>query len=96
MSIHKTKAMAISKEPLRCKLEINGRMVEQVMEFNYLGVKITWSDNIVKEIKTQAQKAAGMTACLNDWGSKYLRKDTKSKIYKATVRPIMTYALETR
>ena len=25
-----------------------------------------------------------------------MRKETKSKIYKATVRPIMTYALETR
>jgi hypothetical protein len=36
--------------------------------------------------------------CLNDlvWRNKYMRKETKSKIYKATVRPIMTYALETR
>ena len=25
-----------------------------------------------------------------------MRKETKSKIYKATVRPIMEYALETR
>jgi hypothetical protein len=35
---------------------------------------------------------------LNDlvWRNKYVRKETKSKIYKATVRPIMTYALETR
>ena len=36
-SIHKTKA---TKEPLLCKLEIDGRMVEQVMQFNYLGVKL--------------------------------------------------------
>ena len=54
--IHKTKAMTISNEPLRCKLEIDGRMVEQVMEFSYLGVNITSSGNLVKEIKTQAQK----------------------------------------
>jgi len=27
------------------------------MEFNYLGVNITSSGNLVKEIKTQAQKA---------------------------------------
>ena len=44
--IHKTKAMTISKEPLRCKLEIDGRMVEQVMEFNYLGVNISSSANL--------------------------------------------------
>ena len=34
ISILKTKAMAICKEPLRSKLEIDGRMVEQVMKFN--------------------------------------------------------------
>ena len=49
ISIHKTKAMTISKEPLCCKLEIDGRIVEQVMEFNYLRVNITSSGNLVKE-----------------------------------------------
>jgi hypothetical protein len=36
--------------------------------------------------------------CWNDpvWRNKYMKKETKSNIYKATVRPIMTYALETR
>ena len=28
ISIHKTKVMTKSKEPLRCKLEIDGRMIE--------------------------------------------------------------------
>ena len=31
--------ITIRKEPLGCKLEIDDRMVEQIMEFNYLGVK---------------------------------------------------------
>ena len=48
--------MTTSKEPLRCKLEIDGRMVEQFMKFNYLGVNIASSRNLVKEIKTKAQK----------------------------------------
>ena len=54
--------------------------------------------NLIKEIKTQAQKAARGGGCLNDlvWGNKYVRKETKSKIFKETVRPIMTNALETR
>ena len=48
-------------------------------EFNYLGVNITCSRNLVKEIKTQAQKAARMTGCLNDlvWRNRYIRKETK-------------------
>ena len=76
--------MTISNEPLRCTLEIDGRMVEQVMEFNYFGANITSSGNLVKEIKTQAQKAARFADCLNDldWRNKYTRKETKSKCIK--------------
>jgi hypothetical protein len=32
----KTKAPTVSKEPLRCELEIQGNIVEQVMKFKYL------------------------------------------------------------
>ena len=46
--------MNISKELIRCKLKIDGRMVEQVMEFNYLDANITNSGNLITEIKTQA------------------------------------------
>ena len=58
-------------------------MVEQVMEFNYLGANS--SGNLVKGIKTQVQKAARVASCLNDlvWRNKYMRKETKPKIYKA-------------
>jgi hypothetical protein len=52
ISIHKMKVMTISKEPICCKLEINSRMVERIMEFIYLGVNITSSGNLVKQIKT--------------------------------------------
>ena len=63
--------MTVRKEPIRCKLKIDGRMVEQVMEFNYLGVNITSSGNLLKEIKTQAQKAARVAGCWNDlWRNK--------------------------
>jgi hypothetical protein len=48
IAIHKKKAMIISKEPKRWKLEINGRIIEQVMEFNYLDENITSSRNLVK------------------------------------------------
>ena len=90
--------MTLSKERLRCKLEIGGRMVEQVMEFNYLDINITNSGSLIKEMKTQAQKAARVAGCLNYlvWRNKYMRKETKSKMYMATVRPIMTYVLVTR
>ena len=55
ISIDKSKAITISKDPIRCKLEIHGKMVEQVMEFNYLGVNITSSGNLVKELKSKSK-----------------------------------------
>ena len=73
-------------------------MVEQVMKFNYLGVNIISSGNLVKGIKTQAQKAARVAGYLNDlvWRNKYMRKEIKSNIHDISVRPIVTYSLETR
>ena len=52
ISIYKMKTTTISKEPLRCKLEIDGMIVEQVMEFNYLGVNVAISGNLVNGIKS--------------------------------------------
>jgi hypothetical protein len=62
------------------------------LDFNALSVHITSSGNLVKEIKTQAQKAARVVGCLNDliWRSKYIRKERKSKTYKARIGRIMT------
>ena len=37
-----------------------------------------------------------MTGCLNNKQIDYMRKETKSEIYQATVGPITTYALEKR
>ena len=65
----------------------------------HLGLNITSSKNLPKEIKTYAQKAARLADYLNEifWRNKYMRKETKSKnTYKAILRSIMTYALETR
>lgn len=37
----KTRSMVISKEPVRCKLQIIDRITEQVMTFEYLGMEIS-------------------------------------------------------
>ena len=43
VSLDKTKTLTAAKQ----KLEIDGRMVEQDMKYNYLGVNITSSGNLV-------------------------------------------------
>ena len=69
----------LKSEPKCCKFEIDGKMVEQVMEFNYLDLNITSSGNLVKENKSQAQKAIRVTGCLNDLvrRNKYMRNKIK-------------------
>ena len=48
----RTKNMIISKEAIRCKLETDGTIVEQFVEYNYFGANITSSGNLVKYIKS--------------------------------------------
>ena len=52
------------------------------MEFSFLEVNIVSSGNLVKEIKTQVQKALREAGSLTDpvWRKKYMRKETKSYI----------------
>ena len=98
VSSKKTKSLTISKEPLRCKLQIYNTTIEQVTSFNYLGVQITSSKDLNTEVRHQAIKASRISGCLNEtiWSNKYLRNEAKVRIYKSVVRPILTYAAETR
>ncbi|XP_044744651.1 uncharacterized protein LOC123306625 [Coccinella septempunctata] len=98
ISAEKTKSVVISKEPIRCKLEIDGQMMEQVMSVKYLGIKLTYNNDIKEEVREQTMKATRIAGCLNDaiWRNKHIRTETKSRIYKSVVRPVMTYTAETR
>jgi len=66
ISISKTKTSTVSKEPLRCKLEVQGKIIEQVMNFKYSGVEVTSDVALQCEITYQACKAARLSGCLND------------------------------
>ena len=97
-STEETKSMVISKEPIRCKLEVEGHIIEQVMKFKYLGFEISSYGNTLLEVREQTLKAARISGCLRDvvWKNKYMSIESKVKIYKTAVRPILTYAVETR
>ena len=98
ISSKKTKSLIISKEPLKCNLQVNNMNVEQVTSFNYLGIQITSSKDLTTEVRHQATKASRISGCLNEtiWSNKYLQTEAKVRIYKSIVRPILTYAAETR
>ena len=98
ISIPKTKSMTISKEPIRCKLALNDQPIEQVMSFEYLGIIASSSRNTYDEVKTQVNKAARVSGCLHHtiWKNKHMSITSKARIYRTAVRPILTYAAETR
>lgn len=98
ISTNKTKCMCISKNPIRCKLEVNGKIIQQVMDFKYLGIHISSSRRLIDEVRTQVFKASRISGYLRDviWKNKYLNIESKVKIYKTCVRPIMTYGADTR
>lgn len=98
VSAKKTKSMVVSRYPIRCKLEVDGSMVEQVMEFKYLGALLTSVKDLGTEVQDQAIKAARVAGCLNEmvWRNKYMALESKVRVYKTIVRPVLTFAAETR
>ena len=65
------------------------------MNFKYLAVTITSSRDLKKEVKAQTLEAFLLSAYLLDiiGRNKYMSVDSKTRIYKTCVRPIMTYAI---
>lgn len=98
ISIPKTQTLVIAKEPRKCILAVYDKSVEQVMSFRYLGAHITSNRNLKEEVQKQTVKAAMMAGYLRDiiWRNKYMRLESKVRVYKTCVRPVMTYAIETR
>ena len=94
ISISKTQCLTIAKEPLRCKLAVFGKGIEQIINFKYLGVTITSNRDLEKEVKAQTLKASLISGYLRDiiWRNQYMPVDIKTRIYKTCV----TYSIETR
>ncbi|XP_056642632.1 uncharacterized protein LOC130449023 [Diorhabda sublineata] len=98
ISASKTKCMTTSKTPLRCMLVVNDQIIHRVTKFKYLGIEISGFGDVENEVREQTTKTLRIAACLNEniWRNKHIGIEAKSRIYKATVRPIMTYTVETR
>lgn len=98
ISASKTKSLTTSKIPIRCKLVVDDKIIQQEMKFKYLGIELSGYGDIELEVRQQTNKALKVAGCLNDtiWKNKYLHTETKARIYKSVIRPIMTYTAETR
>lgn len=68
------------------------------MKTRYLGIVLTNTGETDEEVKEQINKANRIAGCLTHsiWYNKQLRQETKVRIYKSVIRPVLTYSVETR
>jgi hypothetical protein len=99
ISVDKTKAMCFSKTPSSTPpLKLGNQCIQFVQQFKYLGQIISSNGLLKGEISQRVGKA---TYAFNQllmrgiWTDKTIRRKTKLTIYKAIVRSILLYGVET-
>ena len=92
----KTKYMELTKRPLPEKhIKIGEQIIEKVEEFKYLGAIVNTQANIKQEINNRLLMGNRcMYGLYNIISSKLIRKETKIKIYKTLIKPVVTYGSE--
>jgi hypothetical protein len=88
----KTKNLVVSK------VVANDRPIEQVRRFNYLGAELAIEADLKSEVFKQVCKAASIYGSMKQvvWKNKNVDVNSKFRIYKTCLRPIMTYGIEMR
>lgn len=89
------KTLVISEESTGCKRVVSNKLIEQVIKVDYLGINLSSHGCLEDEVRQKVIKTNREEECLNDtiWRNKHLTIETKSKICKTTISPIMTYKL---
>ena len=78
------------------KVQVNGKELETVSKFVYLGGTVTQEGGSDEDIKSRLGKArAAFSKLRNIWGSSQLKLKTKLKIFKSNVMDSLLYGCET-
>jgi len=93
----KTKYLKSTKKETRNEsLNINNLQIEQVQQYKYMGSIINVSNSIEEEIKERIVLGTkAYYANLKFFKSRLVTKQSKLKLYRTVIRPIVTYASET-
>ncbi|KAK9877518.1 hypothetical protein WA026_018626 [Henosepilachna vigintioctopunctata] len=81
------------KEPIRTKIIIENKCIEQVSHFTYLGCDITYDydDDMVKKLHNFQRICGTLSRTLR----RRTRKETQIKLYKVMATPTLLYGSET-
>ncbi|GFR82121.1 hypothetical protein ElyMa_002357300 [Elysia marginata] len=95
ISHSKSKVMKIPKSN-NSDVVIDGKSVENVTDFKYLGSYLTADGKINRKITARIVTASTAFYKLNNnWKSNRIKVDTKMKLYTSNVRSFLLYASET-
>lgn len=99
MNLEKTKYMLVTKTLEQTKpshVTINNETFEAVSDFKYLGVNINHLNHVQQEINTRLTNAnRSFYSMHNILRSRNVSRNTKLKIYKTIIQPVILYAAET-
>jgi hypothetical protein len=90
ISTEKTKIMAFAlKEPVRRKICVNGKKLEQVNTFNYLGCAMSYEGE--KDMEVNISKFVKVTGVMNSvFKPSSVQKLTRLQVYKTLTRPVLS------
>ena len=97
MNVKKTKIMLMSKKPdNRTNIEIDGKDLEQVEQFKYLGQQITEDGRSVNEIRTRIGTAKTcFTSMSSILTTKHISFELRLRLTKCYVYSVLLYGSET-
>ena len=91
----KTKVMTIGQERKEAKIKCEGKTIEQVEHFKYLGTIITETADCSKEIRARlGQGREAIKRLANIWKSRSVSLKNKISIATTLVWPVVTYGCE--
>ena len=82
------------RDPLRTKIVIDNKIIEQVNSFNYLGIMISYEKEL--DIGNKLHNDLKITGILNNvFRPQKILKKTRIKLYNTLALPVLLYGSET-
>jgi hypothetical protein len=82
----------LGKDPVRSKICINNKTLEQVITFNYLGCALSYEGE--KDVPSKISKFVKTTGVINQVSKPSLVQHTRLNIYSTLARPVLIYGSE--
>ena len=95
MHLGKTKIM-LNNHTEKATVEVDGKAIEEVEKYVYLGKTVSWDGDLMPEIKRRITLGwAALNKVDNIMKSRKARMQIKKKVFNEYVLPVMTYGSET-